>query len=412
MITKIIVHNFQSHKHTELSPGKGLSVFTGESDSGKTAFVIRALRWCLFNEGRNPVRFKKNGKILANGEPEREDECYVTVVLDDTVSVTRKRAKNKNTYDILNLLTGEVSQFENFGTKVPEEVKQAIGTSLFAVDKDLSVNLNIVRAKERSLVDMTGNARAKVLGAFAGANIFDIAVRNIQTDNKNNRQEIARLMAAKENLDKKLMNFPDFKKIDEVIAGTDKLNLDKEAVQADINYCKDKLNSLSVIDGELEKHSRIKDNEFFILSAEPLLADIDTLVSEYKETTEMLKFLKNTATKLDTLEKERTLNEQVLKTKATVFSNLEKIAEAEASINKMQAERTAVEAEVRKLLEIKKNLDDIAARTTQYEKAVDTIKTNIQKYKEQYIGAVKTLGVCPVCMNIINDECIATLENQ
>mgnify|MGYP001294424939 CR=1 FL=1 len=176
-ITEIVAHNFQSHKHTVVHLDKGLNVFVGENDQGKTALAKRAIQWCLFNEpqGNDFVRFKENGKTDKNGEPEREELCYVTVKFSNGIEVTRKREKNKNYYQLIDE-NGEIFNFENFGNQVPEEIQKAIGISKLKVDDDIQLNLNIIGAKDRSLIYENGNYKAKVIGSFAGTNIIDVAI--------------------------------------------------------------------------------------------------------------------------------------------------------------------------------------------------------------------------------------------
>ncbi|MEF2143934.1 MAG: AAA family ATPase, partial [Desulfovibrionaceae bacterium] len=45
MIQRIILDDFQAHKHTELALGPGVTVLTGPNNSGKSA-IVEALR-CL-----------------------------------------------------------------------------------------------------------------------------------------------------------------------------------------------------------------------------------------------------------------------------------------------------------------------------------------------------------------------------
>ena len=49
MIASVIIQGFQSHVDSLFNLSSGLTVLTGPTDSGKTAF-IRAIRWVAFNE--------------------------------------------------------------------------------------------------------------------------------------------------------------------------------------------------------------------------------------------------------------------------------------------------------------------------------------------------------------------------
>ena len=94
MIIKAEIENFLSHKKTTINFGH-LTVITGRNLSGKSN-IIRAIRWCLLNEGTWSASHKDNVR--------RKGSKYtaVTVYFDDGRSVKRYRDKATNTYTLTN----------------------------------------------------------------------------------------------------------------------------------------------------------------------------------------------------------------------------------------------------------------------------------------------------------------------
>ena len=82
-MNKLTLHNFQLHKHTELEFGKGITVLTGATDSGKSA-IFRALRKIACN--------RPHGSDFI-----RDEAPALMVNLDDVVY---RRTKNTQHYEV------------------------------------------------------------------------------------------------------------------------------------------------------------------------------------------------------------------------------------------------------------------------------------------------------------------------
>ena len=105
MLEKLILHNFQSHKHSELDFDPGVNVIVGPSDSGKTA-LIRALRWLVWGRPLGDS-FIRHGRPL----------CRVSVEIDGTPVIREKTKGGETSY-----------QFQDRGytalrTEVPEQIR-------------------------------------------------------------------------------------------------------------------------------------------------------------------------------------------------------------------------------------------------------------------------------------------------
>lgn len=111
MITKLILENFQSHKHTEIDFSNGVNMVIGPTDCGKSA-IIRALRWVLKNE---PL-----------GDFFRSDwggGTRVAIHLDDGNVVTRVRTNTSNEYHLND------ESFAAFKGVIPEEITKVLNVA-------------------------------------------------------------------------------------------------------------------------------------------------------------------------------------------------------------------------------------------------------------------------------------------
>jgi len=109
-IDKLILRNFQSHKHTEIEFSPNVSAIVGESDEGKTS-IIRALYWAAQNK-------PSGGDFISDFS--KKGECSSTIVIDGN-EVTRFKNKTKNEY----IVNGQA--FKALGKSgIPDEVKNIL----------------------------------------------------------------------------------------------------------------------------------------------------------------------------------------------------------------------------------------------------------------------------------------------
>ena len=114
MITKIELHNFQSHKNTVLEFDKGINSICGESDNGKSA-VIRAIRWVLEN------RPSGIDSLNSNWNDKFKNPMSVKIYTEKGYC-ERIRSKDRNGYDIST--NGEIKHLDAIGKDVPSEVTE------------------------------------------------------------------------------------------------------------------------------------------------------------------------------------------------------------------------------------------------------------------------------------------------
>lgn len=253
-IKSLHIVNFQSHKNTIIDLDKGLNIFVGESDQGKSS-IIRALRWLFYNEPRG------TGFIRVG-----ESSCEVTAVLDEGTKVTRFRdeGKRQNRY-IITYPDGRELILEKFGSDLPLEVQAELGVYPLWVDNDLKLELNIARQLESPfLLENSPANRAKIIGRIANLHIIDAAQRDLLKDIRNLGIDKSNIEAEIDNLKKEKKDYADIP-IQEKQLALIKGKLEKIQVLKE-KY--DKLGSLKTDRENLSK--RINDNQAKLSSLENL----------------------------------------------------------------------------------------------------------------------------------------------
>jgi exonuclease SbcC len=161
MITSLTIHNFLSHKHTELSFVNGVNVLVGLSDAGKSA-VMNALRWVMRNEpAGDSFRSWWGGST------------YVKIVIDNTWEITRLRNDTENGYILQNLKDETVkSHFNAIKNGVPEEIANILNIDDINIQTQLSTHF---------LLSNTPGEAAKHFNKVAKLDKIDLANSNINS---------------------------------------------------------------------------------------------------------------------------------------------------------------------------------------------------------------------------------------
>jgi len=126
---------------------------------GKSS-IIRAVR-SLFYDALRGSRFVKKGK----------SQSQVSISLEGG-TVERQKGKGLNAY----VVNGK--QMEAIGRGVPPEVFKFLNIRPIRIDKDMEIEVNVVRQLEAPfLMALPGSAKAKVLNALTGHHVLDVATR-------------------------------------------------------------------------------------------------------------------------------------------------------------------------------------------------------------------------------------------
>ena len=171
MIKKIVIDDFQSWEHLELEPSPNLSVIVGMSNQGKTG-IARALSACIYGEW--DTSWTRFGKPF----------CKITVILDNGVSVTRRKGPKVNEY-VLKIPNCEDQTFSSIGVGVPEPIQRAL--NMYKVSITPTESLNLGYASQLDSLFMLGGSKsfnAKILGVLTGADVLDVAIQSINKDKR------------------------------------------------------------------------------------------------------------------------------------------------------------------------------------------------------------------------------------
>ena len=185
MIKGLSVRNFKGIADKTVDFNRKLTVFTGESGTGKTS-MLSALKYALC--GKGTVSDIKNGKI----------EAEVSLEFDDGTTVERKRDKTGNKVSIAGNNTTAKSAEDYLGKKIadPEILKLMLDTDYFeGLDKKdvTSLFLGIIPAKldkdsvlklceEHTGRSLTDKEKKLIEGELTGQGTFGIDTLNTVHD--------------------------------------------------------------------------------------------------------------------------------------------------------------------------------------------------------------------------------------
>jgi exonuclease SbcC len=165
----------------ELSPG--FNVVTGPSDSGKTAFGIRCIRWVALGE---PSGDAFRYRVLADDEKtviEEAPEVFVALETDEGKTVTKTRKKNGETFYTV---TGCPDPFKT--AEPPDEVLQALGIKKYAYG-DFVTPLNFAFQLDAPFIlSEPASVGAKILAKLAGIEVVDAAIKSVAKDTHASRE--------------------------------------------------------------------------------------------------------------------------------------------------------------------------------------------------------------------------------
>ena len=186
MLRRLVLDNFQSHKHTEIDFSEDLTCVVGLNNHGKSA-IFRGLQKCIRNI--------PDGNTFVSDTPKQEEECLITVYSDKGI-VTRKvridNASDANSY----IVKGEAGDvvYAKFGrTGIPEEVLNCLPADSPIVFGDVEIDLNFQNQID-PLFLMQGTGlpalRGKVLGRSTGVDNVQRAIQIGASEEKKLKSEI------------------------------------------------------------------------------------------------------------------------------------------------------------------------------------------------------------------------------
>lgn len=306
--------------------------------------------------------------------------------------------------------------------------------------KDVDVSLNIAYQLDGPfLIGESTSTRASVIGRLTGVHVVDAAIREVNKKVSNHQRDIKSELRREEELTERLANeFNDIPEIENKVNELTLLLTRAETIEK-------KLNQLTSLEAEYNSAATtIKESTQGLVQINSYLPKVLTALAEAEVQMSALNNLRNIQNELSTTDYEL----QSITTKLKSYRGLKKIIstldntkETVSRLNELRAiqndfvkvdkdisnidsklaklpsvpEEVLKEAEeaIIKLTEIQSYSDeyqDLIAKITSWDKAIDTIDDNLVSYRSEYKEVLKELGKCPTCYTPIDDTIIDRIE--
>lgn len=288
-ITSLELINFASHERTTFHFNKGLNVFVGATSSGKTT-CFRAFKW-IYDDDGNSKRLIKRGK----------DHCEATMSTSHGYTITRfihpkgKKTKDgktvKNGYEI----TYPDGSVEVTNTKGVEIVREILSYKKLNLEsKEIDLNFLEQGVSWFFIGDKyTTTDRAKMIGAIHQTHFVDLAIKDLEADNK--RLNLKR----------------DTK--------TEEINKIQEKIDS-FNYIKDMKSNLDLINNKKEKLIKLNEKKEKLIEILNNIEILNTNISQCDKIIELInpleieeakKLINSVRENINKLSKIKTLHEKI-----------------------------------------------------------------------------------------------------
>ena len=398
MITSVKLHNFLSHKDTELSFDNGVTVFIGENGAGKSS-IIEAITFALFGKTRRGAI----EDVIRDGETQAVTQIYFEV--------------NGKKYQAIKKIHGSTSPQELLDDnslpiakgkeKVSEEIKKIIGldydtlgiASIVPQGQLTEIIQSDNGIKLRSLIDKvigTGKYSAAEKGLGEGIAAFreyltekynntDEDVENVQMEINHAEKIIANSKPQKEKLEEMAESFKE--KIKKLQEKKEELSVNYEKIihlkDKEDNVWKSIKQEISSLVTDNEEHSKIIqrcEESFGVIKAkskiEDLLnsknskkKDIDQKISECDGKLVKYNDRKNIASNIEFSDGEC----PICHTKDVTVDPEYQIEHIKQELKKIESEKTSLAKESSNMQE---QIDEINSKIKDVEYAENTIKNS------------------------------------
>ena len=165
-LKSLSIHNFQSHKNTEIELSPLVTAIIGLNNHGKSA-VLRAFQKVIRNEPAGTT-------FVSDGT----NQCELTLVTG-TGKVCRS-VKNNLSADANKYTINDEDEFVKFDTDIPVEVLPLLDTSPIQQFGDIEVDFNFQSQLDQLFLvqgDGLASKRGKILGSVTGVDVVNRAIQ-------------------------------------------------------------------------------------------------------------------------------------------------------------------------------------------------------------------------------------------
>lgn len=293
-ITKVILHNFKSHHHSEI-PMSNFTAIIGPTNSGKSA-IIAGINLALYNE-------PSGDKYITHGET----ECYVEVHFDDGKVIRRSREREgESKYELKESGSPEILALSNFGVGPVDEVVKFHGmpkVNIFGNEE----SLNIRRQMEAPFfLGESPQKKAKMIGKMAGTDVADLALFNINLEIRR-KQEIA-----KRNRKEIKERTAKVKALEKVLPGLEKDLQEILKANEEIKSITEKSEKIKEISVQLETLRKKKEQLIRIISLESEVASVVSKAENAVFLSERAKMIESIKKKLEDARKDFSVKKRLI----------------------------------------------------------------------------------------------------
>lgn len=401
-ITKVEIHNFQSHVHTVADLYNDINVLVGTSDSGKSSFM-RALKWNLMNS-------PSGSEFIRVGE----NEASVSVTWSDGHKVERKRNRtgSKNSYALLK--DGVIlEEYTGFGGSVPQKILEVTGINL-----DLTFNF-ANQLESAFLLSDSPKVRAETIGHLEELGRIDQELVGVNDDirlNKKEQKAKQKELSVLESEYQQLKNgiTQNQLRVDTVRMLKNSIE-QKQLLYNQVNKSAERVRVIRELTSEIEEVIR---KSGYIVST--WNEDMPNIVTNAQKIMQYMKRLESIQTELSTisyLESATLDNLQDLSNKATDISrNHERILHLQLQLNRVTKDikenkgrinpKTAaldirpIDLEVERYMALFKHrntLTNIKKTSADTKNEIQGIGLSLERLLNEFVDALHNEEICPTC---------------
>jgi exonuclease SbcC len=268
MIKELIIENYQSHKKTITKFCKGVNIFVGPSDAGKSA-IIRALDWCINDKPK--------------GVENRSDwggDTSVSLTNYDNTKVIRFRSDKENLY-LLQTDQDEV-KYGNFSNNIPKEVREILNFS--------EVNFQSQHDKHFMLSSTSGEV-ARFINQTVNLDIIDKTLSSIDSSKRTLSKDLKYSLSSLEKSMEEIEKFDDLPELLKLVEEAEELEDQIGKLDDSKELLEDLITGINYYQTEIGKVPDVTGQEKEVNDALLLVQEIKELEDEVVNIGEAIEYI-------------------------------------------------------------------------------------------------------------------------
>jgi exonuclease SbcC len=360
--------NVQAHRETSIDLSKGVNVFTGPSDSGKST-LLRGLSWLFDN--------RPSGEVYRNWDSDISDSMAVEVVTSEGTSAAINREKGKTSY-VLSPKNGEEMTFNAIRTDVPSEITEALNLA--------SYNVQSQHQKYFLLQDTPGEV-ARSLNELTGLSIIDQTYKKADSEIRSTKADIENLKSERDEKKNQIKQYDNLEEIHELIQGIEKDTEELAKIEVALIKIEKSINDINKNKEEMAELQSL-------MEVEKEVDAVLILIAEYKEVDSKEYSIEALIHQLEGVEEDRKENGAWLEMEPSY-----------SELTSLIIEWNKMELGISSLNSLVTSLTDIVEKKTKANAAL-TLITN------KYITLLAEEGICPTCGTQLSSTMLEELQER